>query len=313
MAIWIIFFHVERCVGLPIYIPVVTQFIQKGNSGVDVFMFLSGFCLCLSLKRDFNLKRFYINRFKRLFVPYLIIATPFFVWKSIEEFSSMRVAHFFFDISGLSFWLRGCHNAWFVWAIFLFYIITPILYLIIRKNFLYTIILLLLIYFGIFVCFNFVPLFHHSAIAWSRLPIFLLGIIGANYMPHVGLKINYRLWAVIFLVIGSLCFLIIPPYLKNQPAVINWLVFSIFVIPVLIVIWQFLMLIPERVRELLSSFGKVSLEIYICHIMILHIIRFYKLEVELSYWIYLILPVVAILLSFIAYNISNLLINIKTK
>ena len=125
LALWILFFHVETRVGMDLTIPILTTFVQIGNFGVDVFLFLSGYCLCLSLKRDDNTIQFYTKRFKRVVVTYFIIAIPFFVWKSIEEVSSMGLLHFFYDLSGFSFWLSGCQNAWFVEAILLFYIITP--------------------------------------------------------------------------------------------------------------------------------------------------------------------------------------------
>ena len=108
LALWILFFHIEGNVGMPINIPLITPFLQKGNSAVDVFMFLSGFCLCLSLRREFDLKKFYTKRFKRVVISYLIISIPFFIWKSFEEFSSNRMAHFLYDLSGLSFWFNKC-------------------------------------------------------------------------------------------------------------------------------------------------------------------------------------------------------------
>lgn len=184
LALWIIFFHIERVIGLPLKIPIITQFIQRGNCAVDVFIFLSGFCLCLSLKRNRNLISFYKKRFIRVTIPYLVIATPFFVWKSIEEFSSFRLAHFFFDLSGLSFWLKGCQNAWFVHAIIVFYIITPLLFTIVRKGVLISFLCLSFMYILILGAYHYFPISHYSIVAWSRLPIFFIGIVMAYYIPH---------------------------------------------------------------------------------------------------------------------------------
>ena len=125
MALWILFFHIEIRVGMATQMPFLTNFVQMGNFGVDVFMFLSGYCLALSLNRNSSTKQFYAKRFKRLVVSYLVIAVPFFLWKCYAEFSSWHFLHFVYDVTGLSFWLEGCQNAWFVEAIILFYIITP--------------------------------------------------------------------------------------------------------------------------------------------------------------------------------------------
>ena len=44
-ALWIVLFHLSRKIGMPFYIPVVTEVISIGNMAVDVFLFLSGLCL----------------------------------------------------------------------------------------------------------------------------------------------------------------------------------------------------------------------------------------------------------------------------
>ena len=71
-ALWIMVFHIEKQVGLPWHIPFFTPFIQMGNAGVDVFMLLSGYCLCLSFARNPDWKSFYKKRVVRVVLPYLI-------------------------------------------------------------------------------------------------------------------------------------------------------------------------------------------------------------------------------------------------
>ena len=106
LAIWIMCFHIDSsCYSIP-NIPLLKNFINIGNAGVDVFLFLSGYCLYLSLNRNSNVVNFFRKRFKRVVIVYLVIAIPFFLYKSIFEIHSNRVLFFFYDLSGLSFWFR---------------------------------------------------------------------------------------------------------------------------------------------------------------------------------------------------------------
>lgn len=301
LILWIVIFHIERVIGLPGYIPIVTPFIQRGNSAVDVFMFLSGFCLCLSLKRDSNLNSFYKKRFKRVVVTYLIIAIPFFIWKSIEEFSSMRFTHFLFDLSGLSFWLKGTQNAWFVHAIIAFYIITPLLFKIVRNGLEFSLICLGLLYFLNFLAYYYMPFYLYSSIAWTRLPIFLIGIIMAYYIPHFDSQ-NRRYYVMLSVLFGIILLLFVPSSLKGFYC---WLLYAFVVIPILWVLSSLFRRLPKPINSFFSALGTISLELYLCHIMILHIARFYKLDIPIGMWMYLLLPTIAITCSFVVAHISK--------
>lgn len=306
LALWIILFHIERVIGMPFRIPIITEFIQRGNCAVDVFIFLSGFCLCLSLKRELNLKRFYKKRFVRVIIPYLIIAIPFFIWKSIEEFSSMRIAHFLYDISGLSFWLEGCQNAWFVHAIIAFYILTPLLFKTTIHRLQYSIVFLILLYFLNIIAYYYVPVYKHSSIAWMRLPIFYIGIMLAFYRPNFEFT-NKKCSYAIFIVLGIGFLLFIPSTLKGFYC---WLMYGFIVIPLLWVIAISFEKIPDCIKDSFSFIGKISLEVYICHIMLLHVIRFYKTEQAIGLWLYIVLPTIAIAYSLFTKHISDRLVNI---
>lgn len=305
LILWIVFFHIERVIGIPVSILIVTPFIQRGNAAVDVFLFLSGFCLCLSLFKNSSLKRFYTKRFNRVVLSYLIIAIPFFFWKSIEEFSSMRLAHFFFDLSGLSFWLDGCQNAWFVHAIIVFYIITPLLYKIVQNGFMFSFLCLGVLYSLIFGAYYLSPAYQFSSIAWTRLPIFFIGIIMGYYYPHFDFH-SRKCFVGLSVLLGIVLILFVPSSLKGF---YSWLLYAFIVIPLLWVLSSTFKRLPEFVNSVFSSLGKMSLEIYLCHIMIWHIIRFYKLEMSVGMWMYLLLPVISYICSIMVVNISNRLVN----
>lgn len=305
LILWIVFFHIERVIGMPVSIPIVTPFIQRGNAAVDVFFFLSGFCLCLSLNKNNSLKCFYSKRFNRVVISYLIIAIPFFIWKSIEEFSSMRLAHFFFDLSGLSFWQDGCQNAWFVHAIIVFYIITPLLFWIVSNGLTYSLICVGALYVLNILVYLFYPTYHLSGIAWARLPIFLIGLIMGYYFPHFDFH-SRKYFVVLSVLLGVALLLFVPSSLKGF---YSWLLYAFIVIPLLWVLSSSFKIMPKAVNSVFLSIGNVSLEIYLCHIMIWHILRFYRLEMSVGMWIYFILPVISFICSIAVAKISNRMIN----
>lgn len=309
LALWILFFHIECQVGMVFHIPFLTHFIQIGNFAVDVFLFLSGFCLCLSLKRDDNTKRFYIKRFKRVVITYLIIAIPFFIWKSIEEVSTNRFANFIYDLSGLSFWISGCQNAWFVEAILLFYIITPILFRIIRYNIAVSIVTLFIIYALNITAFLFIPIYHHSTIAWTRLPIFFIGIIMAFYWPHIEISNRKKISAWVFVL--CLVFLFFIP--GHLGGFLYWQLYALMVLPFLLIISELFSHVPQTTLKYFFKVGLVSLEIYLVHIMTLHIFTFYGMNKQIGQWMYLLLPAISLPISLIVPHITSYIINIINK
>lgn len=60
--LWIILFHYSQILSNTLISPI----IEEGYLGVDIFLLLSFFGLCFSLKRDNNYVNFIKRRFKRI-------------------------------------------------------------------------------------------------------------------------------------------------------------------------------------------------------------------------------------------------------
>lgn len=73
--LWIILFHglQFKNFSLSNELKILDGIIKHGNCGVEIFLFLTGISLYYSLKSHDNLRIFYINRLKRIFLPLLII------------------------------------------------------------------------------------------------------------------------------------------------------------------------------------------------------------------------------------------------
>lgn len=245
---------------------------------------------------------FYKNRFMRVFVVYLYIAIPFFLWKSVAETPNYKFLHFFYDLSGLSFWFDGCQNAWFVEAIVLFYLLTPMFYKIITKGKFQAMILLFFIYVMNYLGLKFIPGYSHSAIAWTRLPVFIAGMALAYYPVSVPEKARNILTIISALVV---LMVFIVPIARVVPRWWIWLFYIILVVPIIYVLAFVFEHLPKRINKIFDVFGRVSLEIYLVHIFILHIIVFYGFHERLGYWLFLLLPAISLPISCLIPKMTN--------
>lgn len=160
-----------------------------GYIGVEIFLFLSGFGLVHSLSKN-NLNQFYRHRIKRI-LPACFV---FGILKiSLSFIPTMpKVSNFFLDLLGLSHW--------YIYAIVIYYLVSPILYKIIKKYGWYPLIAISIISFFIVYIWKAdtnAPYFIKYA-RWilKRFPVFILGMT-------IALRpINWRLST--YLILGIL-------------------------------------------------------------------------------------------------------------
>lgn len=97
----------------------------------DGFIFLSGFGLHYSFRKNSNLKEFFIKRWYRLMVPFLIMATPFYLYGLYVNSDFIR---FLLNESTIYFWLYGNNGMWYISVSVVLYILFPLLYKIIFRT-----------------------------------------------------------------------------------------------------------------------------------------------------------------------------------
>lgn len=236
-----------------------------GGCGVDIFLLLSGIGLYQSWSRKPSLFSFYKRRFLRLYIPYLLIGLPFWIWYDLI----VKKGSFFFDLFFLSFF-QGEHTFWFIPAITVFYILFPVFYsLIFRKN-THPLSRTLLFVFGIIITsvllWKLAPQFYkNTGIAISRTGIFILGInLGAYVSRKTELPDHAPLDCLIILSIAVLLIktVSIPPL---------WMRFFYIVMSISLCILLcslFHSYSPTSVKTFFQFFGKHSLELYMLHIVL---------------------------------------------
>lgn len=314
LALWIIIFHIESTVGLPLNIPVLSPLIQSGNICVDVFFFFSGYCCCLSYKRKPKLLYFYKRRFVRIVLPYLILAIPFYLWKAFTHYQDLpfrkQLLLFSLDLSGLSLWTNEVLTTWFVTTIVLFYLLFPIVFYISArtKRFITSSLVIAVAYIiGMLLLQSFFPgIYRKGCIAFTRFPIFCIGSLCAYYslLPKPNKAVCFFSFAFIIILLG---FFPVRFFLDSIHAGREWywLIYILFTIPLVYSIFALLKVLPSWITVFLAFCGVMSLELYIVHILIRNVLVWYNTTQFLEYWLYLLLPLISIPVAYCVSALSN--------
>lgn len=319
-AIWIVLFHIYRKFGLAADIPGLMDVLSIGNLGVDIFLFFSGFCLYLSAERNnydtIGWSNYYRKRVIRLIPSYLIVGIPFYLWNAFVETTHnnflIDAVRFGANISSMSFWLKGNQTTWFVYGMILLYVLFPRFYKLITRYRLRNLILILITFIVYAIVLSFIPVLNNAAILWSRIPIFFSGVVIAKYRNGFEKRISGNGTVVSASIIAaSLCAMscfderemicVLP--------VVRWLSYGLVTICIIIVLLHLTQKNREKFMRggVFQLIGKYSLEIYLVHITLLHPIQYYGIFDKIGYWLYLLLPIVAVLISIVVGKISNTL------
>ncbi len=229
-----------------------------GHWGVEVFLFVSGFGIVHSLRKN-SIKKYYTNRITRILPSCILVGIGkyFFV-----QFGFIK------HISSNIFLLLTNIYLWYIYAILVYYALAPLLYKLIKKSGIVVFIVVCVLSYGCtFIPFGNSDYYLVNHIGWvtSRLPVFVLGMIYAECPINIGIKktviIGVLLYVVcIILQLGSVMirFQWKVPYLN--------LILQ-FTAPMLCLVFSNLNWLAGKVKlsKLPMFFGTLSLELYLWH------------------------------------------------
>lgn len=278
-----------------------------GYIGVDIFMFLSGIGLYYSLKNNSNCIKFYKKRVSRIFpsyIPILFIASV--LWYVIDFTDIFTLLS---EVCGNIFMIGffcglGHQFNWYVQTICWFYLFAPLIFNLlnrINKNFLFNIsVILLLCLLGIFFIGNI------TLMAFSRIPIFIIGMMLANYCENTEIKKEKFIKGILYintlfgLVLITIFYLYYKKYLWSHGL---WWYPLILVTPGLSIllsrIFDFLnkWKTSNFLIKVLALIGSYSFELYLLDILAFEFIR--KKELINSNYIWLFIDVSVVILGII--------------
>ena len=226
---------------------------QYGFAGVDIFLFVSGFGIYYSLKKDSSLYSFYKKRLFRIFPTYyllgIIVSTVLF---------HDNILTYLFRYSTIGFWIDNIYWEWYIPSLLLLYLIAPFLKKIIDRKMLFAIFFISI---ACLVCayllINEDIINREHLFTLYRIPAFLFGMICAYcFECNNSTKLFY-----FFLIVGIPIFAILYP---NHHFVYNYKYFSLlFILPFFILAIILICKLFRFTNPVTSMIGKSSLEIYL--------------------------------------------------
>lgn len=232
-----------------------------GQLGVIVFFLLSGLGMSYSLDKHKGSKwMWYAKRFKRLFIPYTILALPFFVYQTYA--SGEGWTDFLLSFSTIGYWIRPSNEVWFIAILIPLYIMTPPLQSVcvrIKNNILISIFLLCVI--TIIVALGQTFQYYQSALNQGL--FYIVGFWLAQYVKKEK-KING--YASFFASLFAWCIFVVVPSLRNIPRL--WVLLPAFIILScscfdILRKYKF-----YHIEERCNYMGKISLESYLTNIFL---------------------------------------------
>ncbi len=318
--LWIVFFHayaidlVDYSFGHDALIPL-KVFMNGGNVGVDIFLFLSGICLYFSYFKNPNSYEFLKKRMVRIVFPVWIIDGLYWLIRYVFV-EHAGWSSFINRMLLLQFWEKGDSTIWFVSCIAVFYFLYPYIHQYLfskeEKNVWLRGILLLGVTYLAVICFAKVnpQLYANIEIALTRLPVFILGCIVGKFV-YEDRKLPSQLKVIPFLaLLLFLTIIFIHPF-GGYRMRFFYLIGGVSIAYTMSIVFEWIdkhcknFKIFSFILNILSAVGQFSLELYLSHIMVNQVYRLTPFYVEGDLSRYLVVVVIAIIIAYLASKISK--------
>lgn len=244
---------------------VMTFLFRNGNIGVELFALLSAIGINKSLRKDDNIWHFYKKRLLRIFPTYLLVATPYGLFRHFKHGASWgHVISLSTSISTL----LGDLTFWFITYILICYLISPLIFRLkqrINIPFLLTIISI-----PVSIAL-FLALKNHinNCAVWTlRFPVFFLGFdISVYALNQENKKCRFNSdisKAGLSILTLILVFLILVFSRSNTNSIIKYIIYLFVTLPLGVGIGT-LTEICEHYSKPLVLIGSITLELYMLH------------------------------------------------
>ena len=257
--LWVIAFHYSLLADTPLH-----YILGKGYLGVDIFILLSSFGLCFSLKKNASYKEFIIRRLRRIVPTWWFLITIMLVVNIVLQ---RNHPHNLFQIicyySGAGWW--AFHNEpfgiyyyeWYIPTLLAFYLFIPLLYKLSNRR---LAILLILSIVGV-LFLDYFCISPRLSLSYQRIPTFIYGILLYRmFIGQIDNKISNK-YIHISSIIGAIIFLYAIVCRIN-----NYIVICSFMFAMPLLFNMCNLLFRGRFNKVLSFIGTLTLELYLLHI-----------------------------------------------
>lgn len=250
---------------------IVSTIIGSGYLGVDIFMLLSGLGISYALSKNEGVFRFYGKRLLRIY-PYYVPMVALYTIVCVLTTTDCTPDMIFWNCTGIGYWIMtGTYVFnWYIPAIFVFYLLSPLIYRLLRKAKFRAVGFVLVMTVWLTVFFIFKELEYDRFVALSRFPIFVLGML-IGFLIMEGKSITKKEYLTCY---PMLLFLVTMYIFKEKCSVpmICWhWIFGALIIPVLCIILgrMFARIRSENlVMRFLGWMGTNNLMLYLVNILI---------------------------------------------
>lgn len=268
--LWILLFHSYLCdvyyfEGIPV-LKYFGKFLNYGNVGVDVFLFLSGISLYFSFVRNSDIICFMKKRMIRIFQPVLICCGTYWIVMFLcKQYDFVGVLS---RLTTLRFWITGDQQIWFVSLILLCYFVYPYIYHFLFdkemgsvKRAVWLIGTILIV--NVILMYGHQDTYNRIEIAITRIPVFLLGCVAGKFV-YEKKELPGSIWYVC-VIVAIACFVIRGQELLHGMS-------SRYMLGVCGVAMTFLFAgafkyLPDVIRKFFRFLGGMSLELYLFNIL----------------------------------------------
>lgn len=278
--LWVMFFHLPL-INVYSKIQFILSFKNMGYGGVDMFMLLSGIGIFYSLNRDSSIKNFYKRRFIRIipyYTPIVLLYSLFFYYQG-----NLSLGTVFLNVTTISFWIssKGLFD-WYMPTILAFYLVSPFLVSLIKKN---NKILFILIFTFSFLIFFLLAgtKYYYLLPVFGRFPTFLFGLyLGSQFVSKKNIHCSrFQIILLIFSLIAGV--FLWKFFLVSMSS--YWTSYGILMVPLWLITFPLcvflsylLSLIKNYKYPILTFFGTNSLIFYIFHERIMNVMTFYGIQ-----------------------------------
>ena len=236
------------------------------------FLFLSGLGLYFSFSQNPSIKSFYKKRFLRLYFPYVILSSWYFIYVDIIKGEDFSI--FMGHISTLAFWYEGNFiGMWYIALSLVLYLFYPFMHVFLYSsgvsNLRFVILLVLSVLLNLMVAVVFPDYYEKISIGISKIPCFIVGSL-CGYFALNG-SFNRRNMFVTYLVLGLVYVLTYGickgnMFLSQYSSILE----KFLGMSVCTVILQALVRFhfSSYFLHIFRWFGKYTLELYVLHLLI---------------------------------------------
>lgn len=243
---------------------------------VSAFLFLSGYGMMYSLRKNGDIIQFFKRRFYRFLLPFWCLAIPFFMLIVVAEHKD--IWFFITSITTAKFWISGnYYGMWYVAITLFLYIITPPVYAVVKKckNYAWLFILVVMLFFigiGLAIKTKYPAYWELTSIGIARIPYYFMGMLYA-FFAQKKIDNKYVLGFLIIIIMSYLIFFSLGYTEANFFMGAVKLTIGLVAIILIFSLCSKNIISNTVINNSMKWMGKYSYELYLLHLYLWFIIR----------------------------------------